>query len=116
VNVLLVDDDEGVRDYTAHVLEDAGFHVRCAAAADEAEALVAGGEAVDLLITDIVMPGRDGIALARWLNRACPGAKVLFTTGYTRHIAPELLADADILDKPYQRDSLLHAIRHVLGR
>jgi len=69
----------------------------------------------DLLITDIVMPGRNGVELARALNRTHPDVKVLFTTGYTRHIAPDLLADSEILDKPYQRAALLHAVRHVLG-
>ncbi|HLJ65203.1 MAG TPA: hypothetical protein VKT70_13905, partial [Stellaceae bacterium] len=45
-----------------------------------------------------------------------PLIKVLFVTGYTRHIAPERLADAEVLDKPYQRDRLLHAVRHALRR
>lgn len=116
MKVLLVDDDDEVRDYTARVLEDAGYSVQTAAKADEAEALLGTGEAIDLLITDIVMPGRNGVELARSFHHARPGAKVLFTTGYTRHIAPDLLADAEILDKPYQRDALLHAVRHLLGR
>lgn len=104
-----------MRAYTAHILEDAGYAVSTAAGADEAEALLDSGEDFDLLITDIVMPGRNGVELARALRLARPDAKVLFTTGYTRHIAPELLADAEILDKPYQRDALLHAVRYVLS-
>lgn len=115
VRILLVDDDDDVRDYTAQVLEEAGYAVCTAAQADEAEMLLRTGEAIDLLITDIVMPGRNGVELARVCHRAQPDAKVLFTTGYTRHIAPDLLADSEILDKPYQRDALLHAVRHVLG-
>lgn len=115
VRILLVDDDDDVRDYTAQVLEDAGYVVCTAAQADEAEMLLSTGEAIDLLITDIVMPGRNGVELARVCHRAQPDAKVLFITGYTRYIAPDLLADSEILDKPYQRDALLHAVRHVLG-
>lgn len=115
MKILLVDDDNDVRDYTAHILEEAGYAVRTAAHAREAETLVAT-EPVDLLITDIVMPGRNGVELAQAVDRLWPGAKVLFTTGYTRHIAPDLLEDAEILDKPYQRDALLHAVRRVLGR
>ena len=114
LRILLVDDEQGVRDYTAQVLADAGYAVETAARADEAEALLRT-EPIDLLITDIVLPGRDGVELARLLRRLQPDAKVLFTTGYTRHIAPELLPDAEILDKPYQRDGLLHAVLHVLG-
>ncbi len=115
VRILLVDDDDDVRDYTAQVLEDAGYAVETAAGANEAETFLRSGEPVDLLITDIVMPGRDGVDLARVCAQAQPKAKVLFITGYTRHIAPDLLADSEILDKPYQRDALLHAVRHVLG-
>ncbi|HEX9490569.1 MAG TPA: response regulator [Stellaceae bacterium] len=114
MKILLVDDDAGVREYTAQVLEDAGYAVRVAAHADEAETILGTGEPFDLLITDIVMPGRNGIELAQALNRTRPDVKVLFTTGYTRHIAPGLLADSEILDKPYQRAALLHAVRHLL--
>ena len=115
MKILLVEDDAGVRDYTALVLEDAGYAVRVAARADEAETILETGEPFDLLITDIIMPGRDGVALAQLLHRTRPDVKVLFTTGYTRHIAPELLADSEVLDKPYHRAALLHAVRHVLG-
>jgi CheY-like chemotaxis protein len=114
MKILLVDDNADVREYTALVLEDAGYAVRVAARADEAETILATGEPFDLLITDIVMPGRDGVMLAQLLNRTHPDTKVLFTTGYTRHIAPELLADSEILEKPYHRAALLHAVRHVL--
>ena len=115
MRILLVEDDADVREYTALVLEDAGYAVRVAARADEAETILGTGEPFDLLITDIVMPGRDGVALAQALGRTHPDIKVLFTTGYTRHIAPELLAESEILEKPYQRAALLHAVRHVLG-
>lgn len=67
--ILLVDDDDGVRTYTAGVLRDAGYAVEAAARADEAEALLRSGRSIDLLITDIVPPGRDGLALARSLHR-----------------------------------------------
>jgi CheY-like chemotaxis protein len=115
MRILLVEDDAGVREYTALVLEEAGYTVRVAARTEEAEIVLGTGEPFDLLITDIVMPGRDGVALARLLHRTHPDLKVLFTTGYTRHIAPELLAESELLEKPYQRIALLHAVRHLLG-
>ena len=115
MKILLVDDDDDVRDYTALVLEDAGFDVRVASRGEAAMHVLASGEAFDLLITDVVMPGWDGTELARRVKLLRPGLKVLFITGYTRHIAAEL-AGAEVLDKPYQREKLLHAVRHVMAR
>ncbi len=115
MRILLVDDDDDVRDYTAQVLEEAGYAVETAARADQAEIVLRSSQPIDLMITDIVMPGRDGVELARLCSQVRPEAKILFITGYTRHIASGLLADSEILDKPYQRDALLHAVRHVLG-
>jgi DNA-binding NtrC family response regulator len=114
--VLLVDDEESIRDYIARILEHAGFAVRVAERADEAEALLYSDAAIDLLITDVVMPGRSGIELARLFTRLRPGGKVLFTTGYTRDIEPEALATADIIEKPFNRAALLHTVEHLLGR
>ncbi len=116
VRILLVDDDEGVRDYTALVLEEAGYEVHAAANGEAAFQLLAAGEAFDLLITDVVMPGWDGTELARRVRLVRPDLKVLFTTGYTRHIALDALIGADVLDKPYHRDALLFAVgRALLG-
>lgn len=115
MRILLVDDDDDVREYTAYLLEEAGHEVRTAAHADAAMALLGAGEAIDLLIADVVMPGCNGIELARRALGTRPAIKVLFVTGYTRHIAPDQLVGCEVLDKPYQRDSLLHAVRHVLG-
>ena len=115
LKILLVEDDDLVREFAAQVLEEAGYEIRTAARPSEAEAWCAAGEPFDLLITDIVMPERDGIELARRLSRDRPGLKVLFTTGYTRHIAPEQLTGAEILDKPYHTEALLHAVRRLIG-
>ena len=115
VKILLVDDDDDVRDYTALVLEDAGFEVRVASRGEAAMHVLASGEPFDLLITDVVMPGWDGTELARRVKLLRPDLKVLFITGYTRHIAAERLVGAEVLDKPYQREKLLHAVRHVMA-
>lgn len=114
VRILLVDDDDGVRDYTAMVLEEAGYDVRVASRADMALKLLSSGEPFDLLITDVVMPGWDGTELVQRVLALRPELKVLFITGYTRHIAADRLVGAEVLDKPYQRDKLLHAVRHAL--
>jgi CheY-like chemotaxis protein len=115
VRILLVDDDDDVRDYTASVLEEAGFDVRVAARGEAAFRLLASGEPFDLLITDLAMPGWDGIELARRVKLLRPELKVLFVTGYSRRIAAERLAGAEVLDKPYRRDKLLDAVRHMMA-
>ncbi len=114
LKVLLVEDDDDVREYAAQILAEAGFHVDAARCAEEAEAIINSGETISLLVTDVVMPGRDGVQLAQALRRAQPGAKVLFTTGYTRHIVPRRVPGAEILDKPYHGDALLHMTRRLL--
>lgn len=115
LKVLLVEDDEEVRAYATLILTEAGFDVDAAGCAEEAEAIIDSGETIGLLIADIVMPGRDGVQLAQALRRAQPDAKVLFTTGYTRHIVSQFVPGAEILDKPYHSDALLHRVRHLLG-
>lgn len=115
MKVLLVEDDEEVRAYATLILTEAGFHVDATGCAEEAEAIIDSGETIGLLIADIVMPGRDGVQLAQALRRAQPDAKVLFATGYTRHIVSQFVPGAEILDKPYLGDALLHRVRHLLG-
>jgi DNA-binding NtrC family response regulator len=114
VRILLVDDDDDVRDFTAMVLEEAGYDVRTTSRADAALKLLVSGEPFDLLITDVVMPGWDGTELAERVKTVRPDLKVLFITGYTRHISHDRLVGAEVLDKPFQRDKLLHAVRHML--
>ncbi len=114
LRILLVDDDDDVRDYTATVLEEAGYDVRVAARGEAAVKLLAAGEPFDLLITDIVMPGWDGPELARRVKLIRPELKVLYITGFTRHIAPVELVGCEVLDKPFQREKLLHTVRHLL--
>jgi len=113
VRILLVEDDDLVREVTAEMLEEAGYDVLTAASAPDADRL-AENAVIDILITDIVMPGGNGVDLARRLALRRGGIKTLFTTGYTRHIAPDL-EDAVILDKPYHRDTLLHALGRLTG-
>src|ERR1700684_1183347 len=114
VPILPVDDDDDVRDYIAFVLEEAGFEVRVASRGEAALHVLASGEPFDLLITDIVMPGWDGPELVRRVKELRPDLKVLYTTGFPRHVPPSRLVDAEILDKPFHREKLLSTVRHVL--
>jgi signal transduction histidine kinase/CheY-like chemotaxis protein len=103
--VLLAEDDEGVRDFVAEVLRASGWAVLTAATPAEALASAARQSlALDLLITDVVMPGMDGGELADRLSALRPGLRVLFITGYDdEEIATRgLLAPGrDCLAKPF---------------
>jgi PAS domain S-box-containing protein len=116
--VLVVEDEEGVRDIVCRILRRAGYEVQ--AAPDPAEALRMvreGAVDMDVLVTDIIMPGMSGTQLAAELRRARPDLPVLFMSGYTSGPAPggqELPSDAPLLHKPFQTDHLLNALHRVL--
>jgi CheY-like chemotaxis protein len=117
--VLIVDDDESLRMWSAAVLRAAGYPTLQAADADEAVKVLEQNPAVSVLFTDIIMPGMNGFALADLVVRRWPGLRVLYTT--TR----EKLRDADsqpgllhgiILLKPYGREELASAVEKTLLR
>jgi CheY-like chemotaxis protein len=112
--ILLVDDDPDVREYTQFVLDEAGYAVRVAANGDEALRLLSGDPEIALLVTDVVMPGLNGVELARRARAMRPQLAFLFVTGYTRNIAPEALARASVLEKPFAPERLLHAVERAL--
>ncbi len=113
--VLLVEDDPGVRTFAIRVLERLGYRVLHAANGQEALALAPGR--VDLLITDVVMPGMNGRQLAERLVRLHPHMKVLYASGYTENvIAHHGVVDEGLsfIGKPYAVASLARKVREVL--
>jgi CheY-like chemotaxis protein len=112
--ILLVDDDPDVREFMELALEEAGHSVRAAGNAEEALRILSGAPQIDLLVTDVIMPGASGVDLARRALGMRPELHVLFVTGYTRNIAPAELARSAVLDKPFASDQLLHAVDRVL--
>jgi two-component system cell cycle sensor histidine kinase/response regulator CckA len=116
--VLLVDDEELVRDLARTVLEGSGFRVLPASKASEAEELfLREGERIDLLLTDLVLPGRSGRELAQSLHHLDPELKILFTSGYDvrglpEHLAPE--PGTAFLQKPYTLRELATKVREVV--
>ena len=113
--VLVVEDDPQVRSVTVRALEGAGYHVLVAGHAAEALALArTAREKLDLLVTDVVMPGPSGTVLAAELRRARPDLRVLLVSGYARD---ELVAGADgahFLQKPFTPTALQDRVRQIL--
>ena len=116
--VLLVEDDDGVRTLTARVLEQAGYRVLVAANGAEALSLADETEhAIDLLLTDVVMPGMSGRQVAEALAASSPSTKVLYASGYTRNSIGRqgvLEPDVHFLAKPFAPSLLLATVRGVL--
>jgi DNA-binding response OmpR family regulator len=112
--ILLAEDEEGVRAFVRQVLEHAGHTVVVAADADAAERLFrADPGRFDLLLTDVLMPGRTGMELAAAVRAARPDLRVLFMSGFPGGPNPlphPLPAGAALLDKPFSIDRLLHAV------
>jgi PAS domain S-box-containing protein len=116
--VLVVEDDDAVRDITVSLLTELGYRVLKARDADSGLAIVESGVPIDLLFTDVVMPGRlKSSDLARKAKERLPGLAVLFTSGYTENSivhGGRLDAGVNLLSKPYTREALARKIRQVL--
>jgi signal transduction histidine kinase len=115
--ILIVEDNEGVRQYALSVLHDLGYSVIEARNADEALTAFESALRVDLLFTDVVLPGASGRDLAGRIAALRPGIPVLFTTGYSRNAIihnGRLDADVQLISKPYTQFNLARKIRELL--
>jgi len=116
--ILIVEDDAALRAYAVESLAEHGYRVLAAATARDALKILDAGNAVDLLFTDIVMPGGvNGRQLADEAARRRPGLKVLFTTGYTRNaIVHHGRVDPGVhmIGKPYSFSALGAKVRSLL--
>ncbi|HEY0000933.1 MAG TPA: response regulator [Actinoplanes sp.] len=116
--VLVAEDEDGIREALTRALTTAGYTVL--AASDGAAALAVADhhpQAVDLLLTDVVMPGMLGNELAAGLLERRPGTKVLFMSGYAGDLMNRygvLEAQATVLPKPFTSDELLAAVRAAI--
>ena len=116
--ILLVEDAQPLRKLAQTFLEEAGFRVLPAGSGEEALELAArSGVSLDLLLTDVVMPGMNGRALAEQLSPRQPGMKVLYMSGYTdSFITGHGVLDPGtyLLHKPFTDEVLIRKVREVL--
>ncbi|HLY12473.1 MAG TPA: response regulator [Planctomycetota bacterium] len=115
--ILVVDDEEDVRDLVREILRTAGFDTLPAGDGSQAVDVLRRRPDVDLVLTDVMMPHYDGPTLARRIERDWPGIPVLFMTGYP----PETLRSLGMLppgpapiEKPFPIQDLLQRIRAAL--
>ena len=117
--VLLVEDDEQVLGMAVESLEELQYRVVVARNAAEALERLASAGRVDVLFSDVVMPGgMNGSQLAAEAQRLRPGLKVLLTSGYVADLDEGQVighGELPVLNKPYRRDELARALRLVLG-
>jgi len=115
--ILLVEDEETVRRVTGRLLAKLGYDVLSAADAQEAlDVFDAKGDEIDLVLTDIVMPGLTGVEMAELLRRKRPGLRVLFMSGYaSRDLGRELQSPPEpFLPKPFSLQQLAASIERAL--
>ena len=115
--ILIVEDDEGVRQYAAEILRDLNYQIIEAKDAASAMRLVDADKKFDLLLTDVVLPGKNGRELADEVERRRPGIKIIFMTGYSRNAIVHqgrLDPGIELISKPLIEGVLARRIRQVL--
>ena len=115
--ILVVEDEELVRDFTVELLTEEGYVVLAAASGNEALAIIEREPGIDLLFTDIVMPGSlDGFALAREAKLRRPDLHVLYTSGYSSRLAAPGPGETfgPVVAKPYRPSQLTGEIKRAL--
>jgi PAS domain S-box-containing protein len=115
--VLVVEDEPDVRLLVVDVLKELGYHVEVACDSHEALPILQGTALIDLLVTDVGLPGLNGRQLAEVARQHRPGLKVLFMTGYAREaeVRGDFLDDGmDLLIKPFSIDELAQRVRRLI--
>jgi CheY-like chemotaxis protein len=116
--ILLVEDDPSVRQLAMRVLSSMGFTVLEAGSGEEAISIckVVGGR-IDLLLTDLVMPGMTGRELADRVHEQRPETRILFMSGYSDEVSGPVVGDAEpirLLPKPFTPETLARRVRETL--
>jgi len=118
--VLVVEDEEAVRQFAARVLEAKGYRVLQARSAEEAiRACESHTAPLELVVTDLVLPGGGGSELVGRLAQLQPGLRALYISGYPQRAAlhqGQLPREADFLGKPFRAAALAAKVREILDR
>jgi len=117
--ILIVEDDDGVRQYASEILRDLNYQVIEAKDSATALRLLDADKKFDLLLTDVVLPGKNGRELANEVERRRPGTKIIFMTGYSRNAIVHqgrLDPGIELIPKPLTERVLARKIRQLLGR
>ncbi|ACG80048.1 histidine kinase/response regulator (plasmid) [Phenylobacterium zucineum HLK1] len=112
--VLVVDDDELVRETTSQMLGQLGYRVLQAGSGGAALELLSGRRKIDLLIVDFAMPGMNGVELAKLAAAKRPRLPILMATGFADHSAIQHLAADQLLTKPFSEAELAQRVRRAL--
>ena len=114
--MLLVEDEPFVREATCHILQSAGFDVLPASDAQEAMRVYEhNGRKIDLLMTDMALPGRNGRQLAHDLRNTSAEIPILLTSGYVESECEPREARTYFLPKPYSRAELVEMMETILS-
>ena len=118
--ILIVEDDRDVRDHATRVLTELGYRVTSRDTADAAIAYLRGGGMPDLILSDIMMPGKTDVRQLDAEARALlPETQILYSSGYPQELIKadgRLAADIELLPKPYRRTELALKVRELLDR
>jgi CheY-like chemotaxis protein len=118
--ILVVEDDDGVRDHAARVLGDLGYRVTPVETADAAISYLRAGGTADLILSDIMMPGVADVRKLEAEARALlPEIQILYSSGYPKELIQadgRLAPDIELLPKPYRRSELALKVREMLDR
>lgn len=116
--VLIVDDESGVREIAARILERGGFQVIQASSGAAAIALVEQQGLPQIVLTDLMMPGMGGAEMARIMSERWPALPIVFMSGFSKeelHRQGAMNSDGDLIEKPFTPDRLLEAVTGALA-
>lgn len=114
--VLLVEDNEEVGGFASELLQDLGYAVHWAKSADEALSLIERDEfAFDLVFSDVMMPGMNGVELATIVSERYPGLPTVLTSGYSSALTDNIPSGIELIRKPYSVEILARSLRKAVA-
>ncbi len=116
-SVLVVEDNEEVGRFSTELLEDLGYRVKCVADAHSALRLLETDEfSADLVFSDVIMPGMNGVEFANIVRERYPGLPVILTSGYSEVLAESRHVGFELIQKPYSVELLSRVLRKAIVR